>query len=384
MSRLTELLRRVGQHHPDLARDLEREFKVLSGRRQFGLNFERHIPESVELPGRKIRRGDKVRFRAPRGESDNGLDERIWIVTRIEGHGDERVAHLIEHRGNGNPATVQRSLTDLVVVAEFRDPIYPGLKSTGKVERGGNKPFHTVINAENFHALEALLFAYEGKIDCIYIDPPYNSRARDWKYNNDYVDADDAYRHSKWLAMMERRFKLAKRLLNPENSVLIVTIDENEYLRLGLLLEQIFSGCNIQMVTSVINPKGTARSNEFSRVDEYLFFVFVGDVQMSYGTSDMLSGRDYSIETDVRWRGLARTGRKGFARTTRDPGTQSSLTMNAIGFIRLVNQFHCGNETRMSRSQRGQLRCGHHPVAVSNTVGRRFRQLSETFTPEEA
>jgi len=98
-------------------------------------------------------------------------------------------------------------------VAEFRDPIYPGLVSTGRVERGGDKPFHTVINAENFHALQLLLYTHEGKVDAIYIDPPYNTGAKDWKYNNDYIDADDSYRHSKWLAFMERRLKLARRLL---------------------------------------------------------------------------------------------------------------------------------------------------------------------------
>lgn len=63
-------------------------------------------------------------------------------------------------------------------------------------------------------------------MDCIYIDPPYNTGARDWKYNNDYVESADAYRHSKWLRMMKKRLKLAKRLLNPKDSVLICTIDE--------------------------------------------------------------------------------------------------------------------------------------------------------------
>ena len=115
---------------------------------------------------------------------------------------------------------------DLVVVAEFRDPIYPGLRSTGRVERGGDKPFHTVINAENYHALQTLLYTHQGKVDCIYIDPPYNTGAKDWKYNNDYVDGEDLYRHSKWLAFMERRLLLAKHLLNPDDSVLIVTIGD--------------------------------------------------------------------------------------------------------------------------------------------------------------
>ena len=72
-----------------------------------------------------------------------------------------------------------RTVDDLVVVAEFRDPIYPGLVSTGKVECGGDRPFHTVINAENFYALQVLLYTHAGKVDAIYIDPPYNTGARE-------------------------------------------------------------------------------------------------------------------------------------------------------------------------------------------------------------
>ena len=134
-------------------------------------------------------------------------------------------------------------IENLIVIAEFRDYIYPGLVSTGKIERGGDKPFHTVINGENFHALEALTFTHRGKIDAIYIDPPYNSGARDWKYNNDYVEAEDLYRHSKWLAMMERRLLVAKQLLNAEASVLVVTIDEKEIHRLAGVAQ---GGGNVQ------------------------------------------------------------------------------------------------------------------------------------------
>jgi len=97
-----------------------------------------------------------------------------------------------------------------------------------------------LIEADNYHALQLLEWLYAGKVDCIYIDPPYNSGARIGNTIMTYVDANDGWRHSKWLAFMQRRLKLAKRLLNPEGSVLIVTIDEKEYLHLGLLLE-IFS-----------------------------------------------------------------------------------------------------------------------------------------------
>src|SRR5205823_3307522 len=145
-------------------------------------------------------------------------------------------------------------------LAEFGDPVYPGLRHLESLPRGGDRPSHVVIQGENHHVLEALQFTHAAAVDCIYLDPPYNSGARDWKYNNDYVDGDDDYRHSKWLAFMDRRLRLSKELLNPDDSVLIVTIDEKEYLRLGLLLEQIFPTATIQMVSSVIKPGGTSRT----------------------------------------------------------------------------------------------------------------------------
>ena len=87
-------------------------------------------------------------------------------------------------------------LDSLVVMSDFGEPVLPGFRHLGSIERGGDKPHHVVISGENHHALQALRFTHAGKIDCIYIDPPYNSGARDWKYNNDYVDDTDAYRHS--------------------------------------------------------------------------------------------------------------------------------------------------------------------------------------------
>jgi adenine-specific DNA-methyltransferase len=235
--------------------DLEREYKMLSGRLPFGLNFERHRPEAVELPQRAIRKGDKVRVLPARGSTKKG-DQRLWQVKAIHNSGNAKLADL-ELLGAAEAQNQTVAVADLVVVAEFRDILYPGLVSTGKVRRGGAKPFHTVINGENYHVLKALTYTHRGQVNAIYIDPPYNSRAKDWKYNNDYVEDDDLYKHSKWLAMMERRLLVAKELLNPADSVLIVTIDEKEYLRLGLLLEQIFpeaaaNDAGIQMVTSLL------------------------------------------------------------------------------------------------------------------------------------
>ena len=277
--------------------NLKREMEALAGRRAFGLNFERHIPETVELSARPVRRGDKVRFLPGRGENPSSIDRRLWRVGRIFRTDEGRVADLVRQQTPESEQQIaSRFVDNLVVVAEFRDPIYPGLLSTGKVERGGDRPFHTVINAENFHALQVLVYTHEGKVDLIYIDPPYNSGARDWKYNNDYVDTDDAYCHSKWLAMMERRLRLAKRLLNPDRSALIVAIDEKEYLRLGLLLEQAFPEARIQMISTIVNPKGVGRQNEFSRTNEYLFMLLFGDqpiVRTRVDTAGQAVGLDW-------------------------------------------------------------------------------------------
>lgn len=274
MSRLTDLIAQAKAKDATFGDELEREFRAMANRRAFGLNFERHAPESVELPGRPVRKGDKVRVLPPRGSTDKG-DQRLWKVSRTYKQDSARVADLTLHWAQEREAQTV-PVEDLIVVAEFRDYIYPGLVSTGKVERGGDKPYHTVINGENFHALEALTYTHRGKIDVIYIDPPYNTGAKDWTYNNDYVEGDDIYRHSKWLAFIERRLKVARQLLNPDCSALVVTIDEKEHLRLGLLLEQLFPESKVQMISSIINPKGVVRGNEFARVNEYIFVCMLG------------------------------------------------------------------------------------------------------------
>ncbi len=297
MARIHELLRQLRLTNAALADDIEREVDVLGARRAFGLNFERHTPEAVELPGRPVRTGDKVHILPPRGETPKAENDKLWRVVSISGKDDRRVAELESHPRVEPVVSATVPTADLVVVAEFRDPIYPGLVSTGKVERGGDKPFHTVISAENYHALQALLFTHRGKVDAIYIDPPYNTGARDWKYNNDYVESDDLYRHSKWLAFMERRLVIAKELLNPQHSVLILAIDENEVNTVGLLLRQVFTESKVQMVTVLTNPAGASIIDQFSRVEEYLFFVNIGAARPQRTVVDTTPG--YSTFVDA-------------------------------------------------------------------------------------
>lgn len=350
-------MRQLRATDPQLSADLEKEITALTQRRSFGLVFERHQPEAVELPGQKIRRGSKVRILPARGETAKG-DQRLWVVESLSKTETGKTATLLEIT-NGEPEEATADVADLVVVAEFEDKIYPGLVETGRVVNGGDKPFHTVINAENFHALEMLTYTHRGKIDAIYIDPPYNTGARDWKYNNDYVEGDDDYRHSKWLAFMERRLLVAKELLNPDDSVLIVTIDEKEYLRLGMLLEQTFPGADIQMITSMINPKGSARNGRFSRTDEYIFFVMVGDAKLSPWITDMIREPkgDTSAPEAVRWAGLMRNG-EGSLRS-RIPSMFYPIFIDAATGV-----FHSVGEPPTASTDIEQVHQPHGTVAI--------------------
>jgi adenine-specific DNA-methyltransferase len=143
---------------------------------------------------------------------------------------------------------------------------------TKEINTDDLKPMNILIEGDNYHALSVLNYTHKGKIDVVYIDPPFNTGAKDWKYNNDYVDINDQWRHSKWLSMMSKRLLLAKKLLR-NDGVLICAIDDNEFHHLGCLLEDIFSGWEIHCVTIVHNPRGI-QGNNFSYTHEYAYFVF--------------------------------------------------------------------------------------------------------------
>ncbi len=300
-----------------LRAELRAEWNKATKGRSLGLVFDRHLPESLPIPKFAVQSGDKVQVMAPQSDDPTRLDGTgVWTVAAL----NDGVLPVGMALLKAQEVTRQVAASRLVRTFEFGDPIFPGLRSTGRVVRGGGiegddggKPFHTVITAENYHALEALLFAYEGRIDAIYIDPPYNTGARDWKYDNDYVDENDGDRHSKWLSFMEKRLLLAKRLLKPDASVLIVTIDEKEYLRLGLLLEQTFPGFKIQMISSVINPRGVVRGNEFSRSNEFVYFVWTP------GMTLQAPGKAESAGERVAWETMRRRSLPG-RRGGRGPG----------------------------------------------------------------
>ncbi|WP_026491447.1 site-specific DNA-methyltransferase [Butyrivibrio sp. XPD2002] len=254
---------------------LEQEINRLSKTKKFGLVFEGHLPECTPLYDIPVKKGAVVAKKA-------GAVSEMYEVSSIK-DGIATCYHKVTEVMDEIP------VEELVCVAEFGEPIYPYLKPIDSICNSDESDlWHSLIEADNYHALQLLEYLYAGKVDCIYIDPPYNTGARDWKYNNDYVDGADSYRHSKWLSMIQKRLRLAKKLLNPKDSVLIITIDEKEYLHLGCLLEELFPEANIQMITDVINAKGVSRINQFSRVEEYIFFIQLGDSKPALTNDSML------------------------------------------------------------------------------------------------
>lgn len=345
MSRLTDLLREAKKLDPKLGDALEDEVRHLQQRRAFGLNFERHTPEAVELYGRPVRIGDKVRMLPPRGQTTSP-DKRLWIVT---GGGTADGVKRADLRDSKTEDVATHPVDDLVVVAEHTDVIYPGLVSTGKVERGGDKPFHTVINGENLHALEALLYTHRGNIDCVYIDPPYNTGNDDWIYSDRHVTGDDLYRHSKWLAFMERRLRLARELLK-STGVIIVAIGDDEHHRLRMLMDQVFHEDNF--ISDVVWQGG--RKNDSRYVSNG------ADYMLIYAKS----------ERTMRDRGVTWRESK--------PGAHEAILKAAEIWNR-----HGGDEFAATREWRSWLRSLRSAGGVSDAVTR-FNSLGEGGRPMRA
>ena len=295
MAELHELIEKI--ENTELRAQIAEAAKRALKHKQFGLVFEEHLPECTPLYDIPVRKGLKVSVR-------NGKANETYTVLKVA---DGKALCLPKNSSEA----VEFDVAELVTTAELGDPIYPCLQPLGEVcNAPDSELWHTLIEADNYHALQLLEYLYAGKVDCIYIDPPYNTGAKDWKYNNDYVDGNDEYRHSKWLSFIQKRLAIAKRLLNPMDSLLIVTIDDKEYLHLGCLLEEMFPDARIQMISDIINPKGTMQRKKFPRTDEYVYFVWIGDAEPSELTlsKDWLIGDvDNTNRNRYRWVTFIRT-----------------------------------------------------------------------------
>lgn len=251
---LDQLISRIDDE--TLRARLAQEVDLLRGSRRFGLVFDRHLPESVRLPDHPIRKGIRVALR----------DESSPVTWKVDRFTD-RTREVAVLSGDGG----ERRISDLIVVREFGEPIYPGLRSVERIDNGpADAPWHVVINGENFHALQALRSTHRERVDLIYIDPPYNTGTDGWIYNDRYVDKADRAKSSKWLSFIERRLVIARDLLKP-TGVLCISIGAQEVHRLHSLCEQIFRSHLVQCIT--VQTSGGKPSNGLDYMHEHLVVV---------------------------------------------------------------------------------------------------------------
>ncbi len=189
---------------------------------------------------------------------------------------------------------------DVVLECNNNVPILKEVKSR-KLVSDNSTSINVLIEGDNYHSLSVLNYTHKGKIDVIYIDPPYNTGNNSWRYNNDYVDENDSYRHSKWISMMKSRLVLSKNLLT-DSGFLICAIDHNELFTVGLLMDEIFGENNRVGIVSVVH-KAEGRNQEkfFGTSHEYMLFysknkamssfnsiVLDEDIQATFNQSDEL------------------------------------------------------------------------------------------------
>lgn len=192
-------------------------------------------------------------------------------ITQLEGLTNEEKASLVEllrsQKKYGlvwedKPEEIEKRLVDEL-------PVLTEVPERAIVSDAPDAPNHILIEGDNLEALTALAYTHEGKIDVIYIDPPYNTGNKDFVYNDSFVDREDGYRHSKWLSFMNKRLQIAKSLLSSEG-VIFISIDDNEQAQLKLLCDEIFGSDNF--ITNIIwqSTAGSNTGNEIVTTTEYV------------------------------------------------------------------------------------------------------------------
>lgn len=162
-------------------------------------------------------------------------DESIRAITEIENHIRDKKYGLVweEHSERVDEMLEQ----NIPIFTEDVDK---------KITASAEGVYNFILEGDNLQSLYLLEKTHKGLIDVIYIDPPYNTGSEDFIYDDNYVDALDGYRHSKWLSFMQRRLMIASRLLS-ENGIVMISIDENEVSQLKILCDEIFGEENRQI-----------------------------------------------------------------------------------------------------------------------------------------
>ncbi len=201
---------------------------------------------------------------------------------------------------------------EVVLQCETHIPILKEVKSR-KLVSDNTQPENILIEGDNYHSLSVLNYTHKGKIDLIYIDPPYNTGNASWKYNNKIIDADDEFRHSKFIAFMERRLRHSRDLLS-DNGIIVVAIDDYEIHNVRLLMDEIFGENNrLGTVVVVHNPRGRNDDKYFATMHEYTLFYSKGqnaEIKKFEHTQDNLDS-EFPNEDEISRYGLVSFMRTG-------------------------------------------------------------------------
>lgn len=192
-------------------------------------------------------------------------------------------------------------------------------------------PYNFLLEGDNLHSLRLLEKTHRGRIDVIYIDPPYNTGNKDFVYNDTFIDGLDGFRHSKWLSFMATRLRIAKELMSTEG-IIFISIDDNEYANLKLLCDEIFGEENF--VSGIIiksNPRGSQSKKAIASLHEYLL-TYVKSVSDAHIighelTDEMASEYKYSDENGA-YRLLGLRQRGGFWRASERPNLYYPFYVN--------------------------------------------------------
>ncbi len=196
------------------------------------------------------------------------LRQKIQNLTGLTD--DERAALLqLAAEGRSYGLVWEERVEDVEERLREKLPVLVEDKELALTNGGQEAPNHILIEGDNLEALTALSYTHEGKVDVIYIDPPYNTGNKDFVYNDTFVDSEDSYRHSKWLSFMSKRLRIAKRLLS-DRGVIFISIDDNEQANLKLLCDQVFGERNF--VTNFVwqSTAGSNTGTDIITVTEYV------------------------------------------------------------------------------------------------------------------
>lgn len=262
---------------------------------------------------------------------------------------DELVAEINRLKKHKKYGLVWEHKTEKVIEDFETQQPYLEEVTDKRIEDAPGEPTNLIIEGDNFEALSILNYTHAGKVDVIYIDPPYNTGNKDFIYNDDYVDSEDEFRHSKWLSFMEPRLKLAKNLLK-DDGVIFISIDDNEYAALKNICCSIFNEENVE--TLIWNKIGTGSSSEkmkqvkrARRDHEYIICCYLNSANVSFNKVKVL--RNYKqklVNKDNDSRGEYKLGSIARSEALSNSKSKNYYTVISPTGIKWTRQFLVSND----------------------------------------